>query len=110
MRQHEDRNWTTREMMLAVVTMACAMSAAERSDGQYYYQPPPSYYQNDTVGGTFAGGTMARFPGAHRRRSHRGEGASIGAGVGAITGTYSARSRIGGRPTRGPAARRSWRG
>jgi hypothetical protein len=90
----DDRKWSTREVGLALVALACAMSAAQRSEGQYYYQPAPSYYQNDTLGGTVAGGAIGAVSGALiGGRSHRGEGALIGAGVGALTGNVLGRSQ-----------------
>ena len=94
MTHDEDRKWSTRELALALVAMACALSAAENAVGQYYYQPPPSYYQNDQLGGTVAGARSALITGALiGGRSHRGEGALIGAGVGALTGNVLGRAQ-----------------
>jgi hypothetical protein len=78
-------------VLLGVVLLAGGLPAGAQP---FYYQPAPGYYQNDTLGGTFAGGILGAITGAAvSGRGDRGEGALIGAGIGAVTGNLLGRSQ-----------------
>lgn len=78
---------SSRQLYVALNSLALLLAATPVAAQQYYYQPPPSYYRNDTVGGAVVGGGLGAVTGALiGGRKQRGEGALIGAGVGALAG------------------------